>query len=376
MKKITIINDHLAVGGIEQYISSLSSMLEENYDIDILVGYRFNDIPSYHISAKNNIIYLVERPYNQDLIDSLRRRKKYFKYIEALLWKLNVKWIKMRNEIRAIKRIDSDYIITTRIFDAFLVSLFAKKRGIKKIAIDFYYPTKMHEILLNWATFAYSKVIVLNEEVKNIYRNRFKNKVFAINNFINTDVEYISDLNNKNILSVGKLSKNKGFYDLLKIMDILVKKDDEIKLFIIGDGKESRSLRNKVREMHLEKNVIFTGFLNQFEIEDYMLNSSVYAMCTKNENYGINLLEAMNYGLPVFAFDSAQSAQKLLKDGSGILVANRDIYEYADRLYRMLHNKKMRDFYSDRSLEKVQNYSITKAKYAWINMLEELGLGR
>ena len=376
MKKITIINDHLAVGGIEQYISSLSSMLEDNYEVELVVGYKFNDIPSYHISAKNTIYYLVERPYNQILIDRFKRRKKYFKYIEGLLWKLKVRIHKTIREISVIKQINSDYIITTRAFDALLVSLFAKKRGIKKIAIDFYYPTKMHEIILNLATFAYSKVIVLNEEVKNIYKKRFKNKVFAINNFINTDVEYISDLNNKNIISIGKLSKNKGFFDLLNIMKILVEKDDEIKLFIIGDGKESRALRNRIKDLHLENNVILTGFLNQFEIEDYMINSSVYAMCTKNENYGINLLEAMNYGLPVFAFDSAQSAQKLLKDGSGILVPNRDIYEYADRLYRMLHNRKMRDFYSSRSLEKVQNYSIIKAKYAWINMLEEMTIGR
>ena len=376
MKKITIINDHLGVGGIEQYISSLSSMLEDNYEVELVVGYKFNDIPSYHISAKNTIYYLVERPYNQILIDRFKRRKKYFKYIEALIWKLKVRIHKTMREINVIKQINSDYIITTRAFDAFLVSLFAKKRGIKKIAIDFYYPTKMHEIILNLATFAYSKVIVLNEEVKNIYKKRFKNKVFAINNFINTDVEYISDLNNKNIISIGKLSKNKGFFDLLNIMKILVEKDDEIKLFIIGDGKESRALRNKIKDLHLENNVVLTGFLNQFEIEDYMINSSVYAMCTKNENYGINLLEAMNYGLPVFAFDSAQSAQKLLKDGSGILVPNRDIYEYADRLYRMLHNRKMRDFYSTRSLEKVQNYSIIKAKYAWINMLEEMTIGR
>ena len=277
MKKITIINDHLSVGGIEQYISSLSSILEDNYDIDLIVGYRFNDMPSYHISAKNNIYYLVERPYNQDLIDRFRRRKKYFKYIEGLMWKLRVKWLKMQREIKAIKKLDSDFVITTRIFDALLVSLFCKKRGVKKIAIDFYYPTKLHEILLSWATFAYSKVIVLNEEVKNIYRNRFKNKVFTINNFINTDVEYISDLNNKNILSVGKLSKNKGFYDLLDIMSLLVERDNEIKLYIIGDGREARNLKNKIREKHLENNVILTGFLNQFEIEDYTI---IFIFCT------------------------------------------------------------------------------------------------
>ena len=159
-------------------------------------------------------------------------------------------------------------------------------------------------------------------------------------------------------------------------MRLLVDKDPEIKLFIIGDGKESRAIKARVKQLHLEDNVELTGFLNQFEIESYMLKSSVYAMCTKNENYGINLLEAMNYGLPTFAFDSALSAQKLLRDGSGILVSNRNIYEYADRLYRMLHNKKMRDFYSIKSLEKVQNFSITKAKYAWINILEELSYSK
>ena len=98
MKKITIINDHLSVGGIEQYISSLSSILEDNYDIDLIVGYRFNDMPSYHISAKNNIYYLVERPYNQDLIDRFRRRKKYFN-----------KWFSFISENKQGKN-DSNYV--------------------------------------------------------------------------------------------------------------------------------------------------------------------------------------------------------------------------------------------------------------------------
>lgn len=375
MKKIVIINDHLSVGGTQQYVSSLSNMLSDIYDIDIIVGYKFNDLPSYYIESKNKIYYLVDKPYNQDMIDRYRRRRKFFKYFEALLWKLKVKMIKTYREIRAIKHIDSEYVITTKVFDAFLVSLFCRRKT-KKIAVDFYYPTKIHELFLHLATLPYKKVIVLNDEVKNIYRKRFKGKVFTISNFINTDVNYISDLNNKNIISIGKLSKNKGFFDLLNIMRILVDNDPEIKLFLIGDGKESRAIRARIKQLHLEDNVVLTGFLNQFEIESYMLKSSVYAMCTKNENYGINLLEAMNYGLPTFAFDSAQSAQKLLRDGSGILVSNRNIKEYADRLYRMLHNKKMRDFYSERSLEKVQNFSITKAKYAWINILEELSYSK
>ena len=375
MKKIVIINDHLSVGGTQQYISSLSNMLVDNYDIDLVVGYKFNDLPSYFIDSKSKIFYLVEKPYNQDMIDRFRRRKKYFKYLESLIWKLKIMMIKTYREIRAIKHIDSEYVVTTKVFDAFLVSLFCRRKT-KKIAVDFYYPTKIHEIMLHLVTRKYKKIIVLNDEVKSIYKKRFKGKVFTISNFINTDVSYISDLNNKNIISIGKLSKNKGFFDLLDIMKILVDRDPEIKLFLIGDGKESRAIKAKIKELNLVDNVVLTGFLNQFEIESYMLKSSVYAMCTKNENYGMNLLEAMNYGLPTFAFDSALSAQKLLKDGSGVLVANRNIDEYADRLYKILHNKKMRDFYSERSLEKVQNFSITKAKYAWINILEELSYSK
>ena len=76
MKKITILALHLGYGGIEQYISSLCKMLENDYEIEIISTYKVLDKPAFYFSDKIKITYLIEdNPNKQEFKNSVKNFK-------------------------------------------------------------------------------------------------------------------------------------------------------------------------------------------------------------------------------------------------------------------------------------------------------------
>ena len=131
MKKITILCLHLGVGGIEKYISSLSKMLEQNYKIEIISTYKTLDKPAFDFSDKVKIKYLInDRPYKEELKDSIKKLK-LISIVKYLFKNAKLLMLKYSENIKIIKSINSDYIITTRDFHNKLVGKYAKDKIIK-----------------------------------------------------------------------------------------------------------------------------------------------------------------------------------------------------------------------------------------------------
>ena len=114
MKKVTILALHLGYGGIEKCISSVSNMLAGDFEVDIISTYKLCDRPAFDIDNRVKINYLIDKgPNKKEIREALNK----FKLIT--LFKELVKATKLlRNKknlmIDAIKKCDSDYIISTR----------------------------------------------------------------------------------------------------------------------------------------------------------------------------------------------------------------------------------------------------------------------
>ena len=111
MKKITILALHLGYGGIEQYISSLCKMLDNDYEIEIISTYKISDKPLVPFSKKVKIKYLInDKPNKKELKDSIFsfKIKDIFKELKK---NLNILYLKYTKNIEAIKNIKSDYVI-------------------------------------------------------------------------------------------------------------------------------------------------------------------------------------------------------------------------------------------------------------------------
>ena len=255
MKKITILSLHLGVGGIEKYISSLSKMLCDDYEIEMIITYKLKEVPSFNINNKIKITYLIDGGPNKDEIKKCIRRKKYFKLITELFKAVKILRLKKSRTKKALKELDTDYLITTRTYETKLANKILKKSNIKLIATDHNYPSKKYKKELIKSTTNYDRLVLVNSEIRDIYRKEIGLKAVSINNFIDEISKEKSDLSTKNIIAVGRLSKEKGFIDLIDIMSIIVKMDKDVKLTLVGDGEEKENIQNRIKELKLENNI-------------------------------------------------------------------------------------------------------------------------
>ena len=372
MKSITILCEHLDYGGIERYISLLCKMLEKKFEITLLVKYKFNEKPAFNFGKNIIIKYMVDgNPYSTSA-KVLLKHQKYIKLMKEIIRRNKLKFLAKYKFIKYIKKINADYIITTRVSQNEIVSKYLKNKSTIKIATEHNYhnndETYINRFINSVINFNY--VIYCTKELYEFYKPKINGpKNILIHNPIEINNFEKSKLNTKNIISVGRLSEEKGFLDLIDVMNEINILDNKVSLTICGDGYEREKIEKKIKELKV-KNIKMTGFLNSEELKKEYLNSSVYVMPSKSEAFGLVLLEAMNYGLPCVAFDSASGARELLKDNVGILIKNRNKKLMAKEVVNLINDQKKLKNYQNKTLKQVQNYSIENIKKEWLKILK------
>ena len=370
-KKITIFALHLGFGGVEKYLSSLCKMLEGNYDIEIISTYKVLDKPAFPFSEKVKITYLIDDKPNKEEFKQAIKNKNIINIFKEGFKSAKILCLKRSRNIKAIRNTYSDYIITTRTFHSRLVGYYAYN-NIIKIATehnfhnnDKKYITKVIDSIRNFDYF-----VVVSDNLRKFYENKIgKTKCIYIPNVIDSLPDKRSKLTNKNIITIGRLSHEKGQKDLIDVFKIVNKELPKTKLFMVGDGPLKKELENYTKELKLTNKIIFTGFLGDKGKEKYILDSSIFILPSYTESFGLVLIEAMSYGLPCIAFDTSDGAKELLKNNVGILVKDRNKEKMAEEIIKELKNKNGSE-HSEKGYKYCQKYLLDNVKKEWINILK------
>ncbi|WP_407325207.1 glycosyltransferase [Lactobacillus johnsonii] len=148
----------------------------------------------------------------------------------------------------------------------------------------------------------YDKVFCVSKTIKSVFDNLYpqfnrKSEVFYnfvdINNILFKSQEFIPiefDKKEYNIVSVGRLTEQKGFDIVLKAAYILKKKDFKFKWFVIGDGKDKKKLNKQLRKLKLEDSFFFLG--KKANPYPYVKNADLFVLPSRHEGYGLATLEA------------------------------------------------------------------------------------
>lgn len=374
--KVTIMALHLGIGGIEKYLSSLCKMLEDNYKIELVSTYKVGDKPAFEFSDKIHIKYLInDYPHKEEFKLALREKKilLIIKYGFSLFRILILKYIK---NILYIEEDNSKYIITTRYFHNKLVGI-NKNRDIIAIATEHNYHNNdkkyINKLLNSLNNIDY--LVVVSEELEDFYTKKIKKhnmltKCIYIPNVIDGIPKYNKKerINNK-LISIGRLVSEKGYEDLIEIISIVKKSIPEIKLDIYGDGELKEILQKKISNLELENNINLCGFCSFDKLSNKLGNYDLYLMTSYTESFGLVLIEAMSNSLACIGFDSASGVRKLLKDGNGILISNRDKEKYAKYIINLLNNLDEINNLSKRGYESTKKYDIKIVKQKWIELI-------
>lgn len=141
------------------------------------------------------------------------------------------------------------------------------------------------------------------------------------------------------LLFVGRLVARKGLHHLLQAALELKKRKVAFKLVVVGTGPEENLYRNQVRELELERYVIFTGFVDDRKLKELYKASDVVTVPSINEPFGLVVLEAMFAAKPIVASKTGGIPEIVENHANGALVYPQNTEEYADALQHFLQDR-------------------------------------
>jgi GalNAc-alpha-(1->4)-GalNAc-alpha-(1->3)-diNAcBac-PP-undecaprenol alpha-1,4-N-acetyl-D-galactosaminyltransferase len=143
----------------------------------------------------------------------------------------------------------------------------------------------------------------------------------------------------KVILSIGRLSDEKGHHLLLQSFAVLKLKD--WKLEIIGDGVNKEKLINLASKLGISESVIFLG--KKKDVIHYLNRCSIFVLPSLTEGFPNVLCEAMATGCAVVSFDCPNGPSELIQNyNNGILVENGSIEELSNAIIYLVNNEDKR----------------------------------
>lgn len=373
MKKVTILALHLGYGGIENAIATLANQLCTKYDVEILSVYRLYNEPVFDLDERVKINYISNiKPNKKEMLFYLKK-KNYSKLFKGLGQSLKTGYVKYIKTASYLRKLDTDVIISTRTVHNFLVSRFVNK-DVRKIAWEHNHHNNKNKYIKRLVSSCKKMdyFVPVSIELEEFYKKYLGKKVFYIPNGLDSIPKKASKLDNKNIISVGRLSKEKGFDDLLRVFKRLVSKDSELRLNIVGDGVEKNNLLELAKELKLGDKVVFHGYQNKEYINDLLLNSSLYVMTSHTESFGLVLIEAMSYGVPCISYTSAQGANEIIDDGiNGYLIEDRNEDEMIDKINLIMEDDKLRKKLGRAAKKRSLDYSSDVVLEKWSKLINK-----
>lgn len=373
MKRITILALHLGYGGIEKCISTLANTLCKNYQVNVISTYKLYEKPSFPIDDRVKITYLIPdlSPSKNEFIDSVKHLK-FIKGFKLGITNLKVLYLKKKKMIEAIKNCDSDVIISTRDIHNDWLGKYGNP-NILKIGWEHNHHNNdkkyINKIIKSVSKLDY--FVLVSKELEEFYRQKVKCKTVYIPNTLDYYPKKVSDLEEKRIISVGRLSEEKGYLDLIDVFSLVHQVYPDWKLDIIGDGNQKENIQKKIEEYGLKDFIILHGFQNKEYINQLLQKSSVYVMCSYTESFGIVLLEAFSFGIPCVAFDSARGATEIISNNwDGYLIKDRNKEIMAKKVCELISNPNRRIIMGANGIKKANQYSMDEIRKYWIQIIE------
>lgn len=202
--------------------------------------------------------------------------------------------------------------------------------------------------------------LITNDYDRKYFPKKFEGKIFAIYGGVNLEeIEEARKIwNHKKLYDAvfcSRLHPQKGISQLLEVWALVVKQTPKVKLAIIGNGEKAYEeyLKEKAKNLGIEKNLKWFGYVNGVEKYKLYLQSRIFLHGTIYDNNGMVAAEALCAGLPVVMYDLPQLMNIYNEGCIKVEVSNKKKYAKAI-LKRMSPDRKY--YYDFKLQEKLLKY--------------------
>jgi glycosyltransferase involved in cell wall biosynthesis len=138
------------------------------------------------------------------------------------------------------------------------------------------------------------------------------------------------------ILSIGRLSPEKGFLGLVDAFAMVVARGTDCELRILGEGDERQRIEARIAEHGLQDRCWLPGAASEQQVQAELQDADVFAMSSFMEGLPVALMEAMAIGVPVVAPRVAGIPELIEHGSTGLLFTPAVWTDLATCLHRML----------------------------------------
>jgi len=178
-------------------------------------------------------------------------------------------------------------------------------------------------------------------------------------------------IEDKFLLTVGRLTEQKGIKYLLFSMKDVLRYFPKTKLVIIGDGIERENLERLTKKLNLENNIIFTGKIPNEKLPDYYASADIFVSPSIidsigwGEGMGIVFLESIAAGTPVIGSNVGGIPDIIKNNKTGLLIEQKNIPQIANAIKKILKDKNLGNKLVKQGKEHI------KEKYSWENITKK-----
>ena len=233
-------------------------------------------------------------------------------------------------------------------------------------------------------------------KVHTIYNPYDINSINTEKNIVIENDEHLSFMKTgRCIISVGRMTHQKGFWHLIKAFKIVHDKHPDTKLVIVGRNELGDKVQNLISDLKLEDKILLTG--NQKNPFAYVQQSKIYVLSSLYEGFPNALVEAMACGKPVVAANCKSGPKEILSENYkeytsvsnvelcefGVLVPemsqeenwNADDLELCEKtlaegIITMLESDELQKKYSVKSIERASEFSYDVCKTKYQNIID------
>lgn len=165
---------------------------------------------------------------------------------------------------------------------------------------------------------------------------------FDIHHYAEKGNDYVKVKNQ--LLFVGTIEKRKGIVYLIAMAEYLAKKQQDFHLNIVGKIASSdyyNLLQREIRDKGLNSYITFYGRVSEEKLNELYSSSEIFTFPSLHEGYGMVIVEAMSYGLPVVAFDNSAMPYTIKNGENGLLADNMDSDDFNNKVFSIMNNREL-----------------------------------
>lgn len=350
MKNIVFVIESLHLGGAEKTLVTLLQNLDySKYKVDLITfqegGFFIDDVPQEvnHVVLEFPKLNFIER-----IKYFMRRKLNNGTYHSSQLL-----WSAMSNKLHPKEKSYDIAIAYNQGFATYFTSEYIKA-SVKYAWLNINYEIAKYNIDFDYLFYRkYTKIICVSNQVEQILNACCERKGYILNTLTIKDIVEKEDILQRakegfdiqfstehlNIVSVGRLAKQKAFDTAVSACKILIDKGFNINWYVIGEGGERSYLEELLKNKNLENKFFLVGAKkNPYP---YVSKSDIFVQTSIYEGLGTTLIEASFLNKPIVTTNFPSAYSIITHEETG-LISEMNANAISEQIERLIVDQELK----------------------------------